>query len=206
MTNTIKEEPDSESRPYEEYSEKTGYPVVKKPRKKFKMESLSAFEVPWAWVCVTCLLLALILVIIFPVFQEKQKAQAILALEKRVAGLERRLDQYPGESILIQRMDTLETGINELRQRLIRQERKLSDGLERINTDRMPNQTEPLPKKEKVNTRQATETRYHEVAPGETLFRISRRYDVSVDDLRRWNGLSDRSLIHPGQKLIVSAP
>ena len=42
----------------------------------------------------------------------------------------------------------------------------------------------------------------HEVQPGETLFRISRTYGVSVDDLRRLNNISgDR--INPGQVLKV---
>ncbi|WP_051822502.1 LysM peptidoglycan-binding domain-containing protein [Desulfonatronum thiodismutans] len=42
----------------------------------------------------------------------------------------------------------------------------------------------------------------HEVQPGETLFRISRAYGVSVDDLRRLNNISgDR--INPGQVLKV---
>ncbi|SDB14580.1 LysM domain-containing protein [Desulfonatronum thiosulfatophilum] len=42
----------------------------------------------------------------------------------------------------------------------------------------------------------------HEVQPGETLFRISRTYNVSVDDIRRQNNLSgDR--INPGQVLTI---
>ncbi|SMP49092.1 LysM peptidoglycan-binding domain-containing protein [Desulfonatronum lacustre] len=42
----------------------------------------------------------------------------------------------------------------------------------------------------------------HEVQPGETLFRISQTYGVSVDDLRRLNNISgDR--INPGQVLKV---
>ncbi|WP_045221748.1 LysM peptidoglycan-binding domain-containing protein [Desulfonatronum thioautotrophicum] len=42
----------------------------------------------------------------------------------------------------------------------------------------------------------------HEVQPGETLFRISRTYGVSVDDLRRLNNITgDR--INPGQVLTV---
>lgn len=206
MTKTIREDPKSESRPYEEYSEKTGYPVVKKPRKKFGAESLHLSEVPWAWVFVACLVLALIVVIVFPVFQEKQKTQLILALEKRVAGLEQRLDQDRGEEILMQRIDSLESNVIEMRQRLLRQEQQLSERPDRRHSAGLPNETEPLPKKEELKPKQATETRYHEVAPGETLYRISRRYGLSVDVLQQLNGLSDGSLIHPGQKLIVSTP
>ena len=40
------------------------------------------------------------------------------------------------------------------------------------------------------------------VLPGETLFAISRKFSVSVDDLVKWNKLENTSL-QEGQKLIV---
>jgi LysM repeat protein/outer membrane murein-binding lipoprotein Lpp len=43
----------------------------------------------------------------------------------------------------------------------------------------------------------------HVVKPGETLYRISRRYGIRVDTLRKWNKLPD-DIIEVGQKLIVS--
>lgn len=43
----------------------------------------------------------------------------------------------------------------------------------------------------------------HVVKPGETLYRISRRYGVRVETLRKWNKLPD-DIIEVGQKLIVS--
>ena len=44
----------------------------------------------------------------------------------------------------------------------------------------------------------------HVVAPGETLFRIALRYDMSVADLRRLNGITGDQ-IEVGQRLAVSA-
>ena len=46
---------------------------------------------------------------------------------------------------------------------------------------------------------------YHQVRTGESLWTIARRYDVSTRELRAWNGLNGRSVIHPGQKLKVEA-
>ncbi len=43
----------------------------------------------------------------------------------------------------------------------------------------------------------------HVVKPGETLYRISRRYGVRVETLRKWNKLPD-DIIEVGQQLIVS--
>ena len=42
----------------------------------------------------------------------------------------------------------------------------------------------------------------HVVKPGETLYRISRRYSVTVDKVRKWNKLPD-DIIEVGQRLIV---
>ena len=47
-----------------------------------------------------------------------------------------------------------------------------------------------------------TGSNIHVVKPGETLYRISRRYGVKVDTLRKWNKLPD-DIIEVGQKLIV---
>ena len=41
------------------------------------------------------------------------------------------------------------------------------------------------------------------VVKGDTLFKISRRYGVTVDDLVRWNGIKNRNLIYPGQQLKI---
>jgi hypothetical protein len=48
-----------------------------------------------------------------------------------------------------------------------------------------------------------SEPNIHVVKPGETLYRISRRYGVKVDTLRKWNKLPD-DIIEVGQKLIVN--
>jgi LysM repeat protein len=46
--------------------------------------------------------------------------------------------------------------------------------------------------------------RLHKVAPKETLFSISKLYDVSVDDIKAWNNLKDNSL-STGQQLIIKS-
>jgi len=45
----------------------------------------------------------------------------------------------------------------------------------------------------------------HTVEQGETLFSISRTYDVTVGDIRRWNRLQSDALT-PGQELLVGPP
>ena len=56
----------------------------------------------------------------------------------------------------------------------------------------------------KVARKTATK-RYHTVRRGETLYSISRKYGLTVKKIRILNKLSDRALIHPGQKLLVGS-
>lgn len=44
----------------------------------------------------------------------------------------------------------------------------------------------------------------HTVKAGESLWAISQAYGVSLDSLRQLNGLSDGSVIHPGDQIIVA--
>lgn len=43
----------------------------------------------------------------------------------------------------------------------------------------------------------------HTVAPGDTLWDISRSYKVSVNALARWNGMAPRDPLKPGQNLVI---
>ena len=43
----------------------------------------------------------------------------------------------------------------------------------------------------------------HRVRKGESVGLIAQRYNVRISDVRQWNGLSSRSYIYPGQKLVI---
>ncbi|MBI3989600.1 MAG: LysM peptidoglycan-binding domain-containing protein [candidate division NC10 bacterium] len=47
---------------------------------------------------------------------------------------------------------------------------------------------------------------HHRVRRGDTLWRITRAYDVSLEDLSRWNDLKTDDSLRPGQILLVAAP
>jgi LysM repeat protein len=46
----------------------------------------------------------------------------------------------------------------------------------------------------------------HVVKSGDTLYALSRRYQVSIAQLRKDNNLAKKSTLQPGQKLIVNPP
>ena len=53
------------------------------------------------------------------------------------------------------------------------------------------------------NQPQVIESKTHEVQPKESLYAISKKYDVTVAQLKEWNNLKDDSL-KTGQLLIIS--
>ena len=52
--------------------------------------------------------------------------------------------------------------------------------------------------------RAQTTKEYYEVRPGDTRYSISQKHGISLDELRRLNGLAPDHLLRPGQKLIIS--
>lgn len=54
------------------------------------------------------------------------------------------------------------------------------------------------------NTSTSTKVKYHTVVKGDTLYSISRKYNVSVSNLQSWNNLGKSTSISVGKKLIVS--
>lgn len=49
----------------------------------------------------------------------------------------------------------------------------------------------------------ASQPRQHIVAAGETAWSVARKYDVSVNDLAQWNGLSTSMSLRKGQRLLI---
>lgn len=88
----------------------------------------------------------------------------------------------------------------------------LKESIEKINqrADRLEQSVASLNSKLKAASvrtpavRASANKRYHEVRRGETLYSIAKRYDLSVDELRRLNHMGTQALIHPGQKLAVN--
>jgi LysM repeat protein len=53
--------------------------------------------------------------------------------------------------------------------------------------------------------RSSEKTVYHTVEPGDSLYAIGFRYNVSVDQLRRLNHIEGDSTLHPGDRLVVKS-
>ena len=52
---------------------------------------------------------------------------------------------------------------------------------------------------------QKEKARYHEVRQGETLSGIAKAYDLALKDLCRLNRITPKTIIRPGQRLLISS-
>lgn len=76
---------------------------------------------------------------------------------------------------------------------------KIEQGLEKITTS-----TNQQKKSEAILSESSTKGgQYHIVKKGDTLYRVSQRYGLKVDELRRINNLKPSDEIYPEQKLLV---
>lgn len=112
--------------------------------------------------------------------------QKLADLEKQIIDLQGKLGTAGPDSALIQRLEAL------------------AQRVEVLEKQRQPAAQSKA--KPSVSSKPAvsTERQYHTVAKGETLYRIGKKYGVSVEGLRRLNNLSAGQPLHTGQKLIVS--
>ena len=110
----------------------------------------------------------------------------IASLERQEKGLPQSMADRSGKS-LTQRLDKLAQKVDQLEKRTASAPGKTEAPY--------PIQRIPLP---------PDKGRYHEVRSGETLYRISRQYGISMDELCRLNNLTPEQAIHPGHKLLVA--
>jgi membrane-bound lytic murein transglycosylase D len=86
--------------------------------------------------------------------------------------------------------------------------RNTSDSLGRVPTTAhiVAQAREAIKREKETGAADLPPPRVHVVRWGDTLSEIAERYHLRLSDLRRWNALGRRSIIHPGQELVVTDP
>ena len=164
----------------------------------------------------------LLVMLLFSNINESADLTRIKEMEQAIQRLEQRLENYEGIDEKVTRIWEQAKAFEKFKTRFDRSEastslrmdhlamsldalqKKSDDTLKKVNAlERKPvakkaSVSPPPPKKKAVKS--------HTVAAGETLFSISRRYNLSVEQLKTINKLSEGAVIHVGQKLVVSAP
>jgi LysM repeat protein len=141
-------------------------------------------KIPYVWIGVGLIGLVILIVILFPRTGDyvlKMKINSLDAKFKQVEGNLNRLVWIEA------RLDQIEEKIKEF--------------------EVMMTTLEKFGKSSTQHTAEAPEAmakaRYHRVRAGETLYGISLRYGVTIEELRRLNKLPKEATIYPDQKLLI---
>jgi LysM repeat protein len=127
----------------------------------------------------------------------EKSLSGIDAINDRLSSLDRQSTEF--QIAMTERINRLESSMSQK----IGSSKTVSDDSrsEAIRIDKKPAALLQIP----VDSKAKEETvKYHQVKNGETLYGISLRYGLTVDELNRLNNLDSGSVIHVGQKLKVS--
>ena len=120
----------------------------------------------------------LLLVVVFPFILgcgNGEPDEELTAIKTRLGQIEERLTQLEGAQ---QKMAQLESQV-----------KKLERSISKLNRP-VVSRTE--------------KGRYHEVRQGDSLFKIAKKHGITVKELCRLNKITSKSVIRPGQKLLVA--
>jgi len=141
--------------------------------------------------------------------QDLAENDQLKALESRLEKLENRLantgDTVQQSSavsnsekqfaLLTERLDRLESDVNSKMDQILT---TLKNRGQTPAQQPAPKAKKPQPQKKEAKAAQA---KIHKVQAGETLYRISQRYGIKIDQLRNFNNLGPNTKIYPGQEL-----
>ena len=156
-------------------------------------------------------LLLIVLIALFFGGGDTLSKKDLASFKARFDQLEDRITRFEGVEI---RVASLEKKEKELEQSLAEAERSKSLLTQQYTTlnqrfDSLQKAKTPVSAKSKTQAPQKKPTltgkkRFHEVRPGDTLYRIANKYGISVKELCRLNSIGQNAIIQPGQKLVVS--
>jgi len=171
-----------------------------------------------------CVLLIIVLIAVYFGLGNRQSNEDSIRIQAKLDQLEDRLGQISG---LEDRISYLETREKRSQQQMVKTDRAVNALSEHIRIlteefDKVQKKmvavepAKPEPAKPEPAKREAAQPTvqpkpvaqsqglFHEVKRGDTLYQISRKYGITVDEIRRLNNLTKSQTIQPGQKLLVN--
>jgi len=142
-------------------------------------------KIPYVWIGVGLIGLVILIVILLPRTGDYE-------LERKINSLDARLNQV---EMSFNRLIWIEARLDQMEEK-IKEFTVMMDTLEKFGKS-SPQPTAKSPEA-------VAKARYHRVRAGETLYGISRRYGLTIEELRRLNKLPREATIYPDQKLLIS--
>lgn len=205
----------NEVQPGEEFLEEEQYSPWTEPGDQKKLHRIN--RPPLLLILLLLAIVALVAALLMLVWGSNGDVatrQAVNTLEDKVRQLEERLDKYEAIDEKVTRIWEQAKSFEKFKDRFDRSEASTS-----LRMDHLTVSLEAL-QKEMGSVRQAppaaqvqsetsgpasAKVRYHAVAPSETLYSISKKYDITVEQLLKLNQMQKNDLLKVGQKLIVGS-
>ena len=154
----------------------------------------------------------IILIIIIALFftrGDNGSTEELNSITIRLDRIEKRLTQLEGMEQKISHVEGQFKGLQQSVSKLDKSGRSIKGRVDKItkNIDLLQKRIAAFsaaPGTEKEKPVSQAKRRYHQVRQGDTLYRIAKKYGISVDELRRLNNLTKSQEIYPGQKILVS--
>ena len=183
------------------FENETYQSVADAPRKTSAMPSII--------ITVGFLIVIILLIAVLSRSQDLAEKKQLLMLETRLEELERRLSGIENTrnqstasampekqlDLVVERLDRLENLVNAKMDQVITE---LKPAKQTLDQPKPPLATTPPPV---IKEKEDLKPKVHRVQAGETLYRISRLYGLTVEQLRTYNKLGPNASIYPGQEL-----
>jgi LysM repeat protein len=191
-------------------------------REEYLSKSSEVFRsksiMPYAIGGVGLIALVIVLVVFLSGPKDTVGREQLQSLEARIEQLENRMTTIGVMDQALEKFNRQEEELNRLGQRFNRLESTVTTQIDQILKDIVALHqkaaqppaagTQPAQPVEKIKPAASkpkeAASQYHQVQPGETLYRIGRRYGLTVEQLRSYNKLASNAAIYPGQKLKLS--
>ncbi len=162
-------------------------------------------------------LVAALLMLIFNGNGDAANTQRIAALQDQLQQYEERLQKYEAIDEKVTRIWEQAKSFEKFKDRFDRSEASMSlrmdhltmslEALQKQLTEAQTQSAKTAPVVEKTPAvevpKSAPVIKYHQVEPGDTLYSISKKYALKVEELLAMNRMEPGSVIVPGQQLIV---
>jgi LysM repeat protein len=126
--------------------------------------------------------------------------QKISSLEKQITELQGKVSTLGPDPVFLQQLDALAQKVEALE----KQKQPVAETKAKSSASpKSAAETKAMPSAPSKPAA-SIEKQYHTVQKGDTLYRISKKYGISVEELRKLNNLSGDQALRTGQKLLVS--
>ncbi len=158
------------------------------------------------------LLIIILIIAIAFIAGNGSSVKPISDIQTRIKPLEEKVAHFGGmegniasiqqqQETLQQAVSGLESSLKSLQERLGHLSREVASLKKRMGITPASTKSTALIRNKLLSE---TRPRYHVVLKGESLYKIAKKYGLSLQELYRLNNLTSKSVIHPGLRLMIT--